>query len=266
VPPVETSGEMTRARFTGKTLVVTGAGTGFGREIAVQAAREGGHVVVHYNRSAGGAHATADMIRSIGGEASVVRADLSTWSSVARLAEGVFDSAGVVDVLVNNAGDVVHDQMSWRDVSEETVDRVLDLDVKGTMAMIHEFGARMIDQGHGAIVNIGSTVIFRGSPRAPVYAASKYAILGLTKSYARAFAPTVRVNTFAPGFMETEGTLARADWQTGRREQLISMTPMGRVPPPADMAPAALFLASEDAAHMTGIYLSADGGFNMNGA
>ena len=86
---------------------------------------------------------------------------------------------------------------------------MLAVDIKGTMACTHEFGSRMLDQGSGAIVNIGSTVIVRGSARAPQYAAAKYGILGLTKSYAHAFAPTVRVNVFAPGFIETEATLGR---------------------------------------------------------
>jgi 3-oxoacyl-[acyl-carrier protein] reductase len=156
--------------------------------------------------------------------------------------------------------------MSWRDVTQESIDRVLDVDVKGTLYMMHEFGSRMLDQGGGAIINIGSTVIVRGSPRAPQYAAGKYGVLGLTKSYANAFAPTVRVNAFAPGFMETEATVSRDDWQTGRREKLIAATPAGRIPPPEDLAAAALFLATEDAAHMIGTYLIADGGYSMVGA
>lgn len=134
------------------------------------------------------------------------------------------------------------------------------------MLMIHEVGARMVEQGHGAIVNIASTVVVRGSPRAPQYAAAKYGILGLTKSYAAAFAPTVRVNAFAPGFMETAATLSRADWQSGRRERLISMTPAGHIPLPEELAGAALFLATEDAAHMTGNFVVCDGGYSMVGA
>jgi 3-oxoacyl-[acyl-carrier protein] reductase len=132
--------------------------------------------------------------------------------------------------------------------------------------MIHEFGTRMLEQGHGAIVNIASTVIVRGSPRAPIYAAAKYGILGLTKSYAGALAPTVRVNAFAPGFMETAATLAREDWKTGRKERLISMTPAKHIPLPEELAPAALFLASDDAAHMYGAFIVCDGGYNMIGA
>jgi len=143
---------------------------------------------------------------------------------------------------------------------------VLAVDIKGTMACIHEFGQRMLDQGHGSIVNIGSTVIVRGSARAPQYAAAKYGLLGASKSYAQAFAPTVRVNVFAPGFIETEATLSRQDWKSGRAEQLRANTLMGRIPGPAELAGPALFLATDDAAHMTGGYMVADGGYNMVGA
>jgi NAD(P)-dependent dehydrogenase (short-subunit alcohol dehydrogenase family) len=134
------------------------------------------------------------------------------------------------------------------------------------MLCTHEIGSRMLDQGHGSIVNIGSTVIVRGSARAPQYAAAKYGILGLTKSYAHAFAPTVRVNVFAPGFIETDATLGREDWKSGRGDQLRKLTPMGRIPGPAELAGTALFLATDDAFHMTGGYMVADGGYNMVGA
>ncbi|MGW0811248.1 SDR family NAD(P)-dependent oxidoreductase [Nonomuraea sp. NPDC002799] len=253
-------------RFAGKSVLVTGAGTGYGAEIAVRAAQEGARVAVHYNTSAAGAERTAARIEDVGGEAFTVQADISRHADIRRMAEAVFARLGGLDVLVNNVGDVAAEQMSWRDLTEESIDRVLAVDVKGTLLCTHEFGSRMLEQGHGAIINIGSTVIVRGSPRAPQYAAAKYGILGITKSYAAAFAPTVRVNTFAPGFIETEATLNRHDWKSGRREELISRTPMARVPGPAELAGAALFLATDDAAHMTGAYLNADGGYNMIGA
>jgi 3-oxoacyl-[acyl-carrier protein] reductase len=253
-------------RFAGRRVLVTGAGTGYGAEIAVRAAQEGARVAVHYNRSAEGAERTVGRIKEAGSEAFTVQADISRYDDIRRMADEVFTRFGSLDVLVNNVGDVAADQMSWREISEESIDRVLAIDVKGTMLCTHEFGTRMFDQGHGCIINIGSTVIVRGSPRAPQYAAAKYGILGITKSYAAALAPAVRVNTFAPGFIETEATLNRHDWKSGRREQLISRTPMGRIPAPAELAGTALFLATDDAAHMTGVYLNADGGYNMIGA
>jgi NAD(P)-dependent dehydrogenase (short-subunit alcohol dehydrogenase family) len=254
-------------RFVGRSVVVTGAGTGFGAEIALRAAQEGARVVgIHYRSSKAGAEATAERVRAEGSEAVLLQADIVEWAQVAALADEAFEKLGGVDVLVNNVGDVARDQMSWRDITEESIDHVLNVDIKGTMACIHEFGSRMLEQGHGNIVNIGSTVIVRGSARAPQYAAAKYGLLGVNKSYAHAFAPTVRVNIFAPGFIETEATLSREDWKSGRGDQLRAMTPMGRIPGPADYAGAALFLATDDANHITGGYLVADGGYNMVGA
>ncbi|WP_019927748.1 SDR family NAD(P)-dependent oxidoreductase [Nocardia sp. BMG111209] len=253
-------------RFIGKTVLVTGAGTGFGAEIAFRAAQEGARVAVHYRSSAAGAKATVARIEEIGGEAFTVQADIGRHAEIIAMAQEVFGRFGGLDVLVNNVGDVATEQMSWRDITEESIDRVLAVDIKGTLLCVHEFGSRMLEQGHGAIVNIGSTVIVRGSARAPQYAAGKYGVLGITKSYAQAFAPTVRVNTFAPGFIETEATLSRDDWRNGRREELLSKTPLKHIPAPAELAGTALFLATDDAAHMTGSYFNADGGFNMLGA
>ncbi|MCU7729239.1 SDR family oxidoreductase [Actinoplanes sp. KI2] len=254
-------------RFEGRSVVVTGAGTGFGAEIAVRAAQEGARIVgVHYRSSKAGAEQTGDRVREAGAEPVLLQADIADWAQVKALADDAFRQLGGVDAVINNVGDVAREQMSWRDITEESVDHVLAVDIKGTMACVHEFGARMLDQGHGAIVNIGSTVIVRGSARAPQYAAAKYGLLGLTKSYAHAFAPIVRVNVFAPGFIETEATLGRKDWREGRGDQLRRMTPMGRIPGPAELAGTALFLATDDAFHMTGGYLVADGGYNMVGA
>ncbi len=253
-------------RFPGRSVLVTGAGTGFGAEIAVRAAREGARVGVHYRRSFDGAERTATRIREAGGEAALFQADITSWDEIRRLADEVFAAFDGLDVLVNNVGDVARGQLSWRDITEESIDHVLAVDLKGTLLSTHEFGLRMVEAGHGAIVNIGSTVVVRGSARAPQYAAAKYGIIGLTKSYAAALAPTVRVNVFAPGFIETEATLARQDWREGRGDKLRSMTPMGRIPAPAELAGTALFLATDDAAHMTGGFMVADGGYNMVGA
>ena len=253
-------------RFPGRSVLVTGAGTGFGAEIAVRAAQEGARVGVHYNRSKDGAERTAARIRELGGQAVLIQGDITSWDDIRAMADAAFEAFGGLDVLVNNVGDVAREQMSWRELTEESIDHVLAVDIKGTMLCVHEFGARMLEQGHGSIVNIGSTVVVRGSARAPQYAAAKYGIIGLTKSYAAAFAPTVRVNVFAPGFIETEATLSRQDWKTGRAEKLRSMTPMGRIPGPAELAGTALFLATDDASHITGAYMLADGGYNMVGA
>jgi 3-oxoacyl-[acyl-carrier protein] reductase len=254
-------------RFDGKTFMVTGAGTGFGAALSLRAAQEGAaRVIVHYRSSGAGAERTAERVREAGAEALVVQGDITSWADIQRMAAWAFEDSGGVDVLINNVGDMASGQASWTEVTEEAIDHVLAVDIKGTMLMVHEFGQRMVQRGGGAIVNVGSTVIVRGSPRAPQYAAGKYGLIGVTKSYAKALAPTVRVNTFAPGFMETDALLARPEWQAGRREMVLSATPAGKIPKPEDMTGAALFLASEDAHHITGSYMIADGGYSMLGA
>jgi 3-oxoacyl-[acyl-carrier protein] reductase len=256
-----------QSRFDGKTFMVTGAGTGFGAALSLRAAQEGAaKVIVHYRSSAAGAEQTAGRVREAGAEALVVQGDITSWADIQRMAAWAFEDGGGVDVLINNVGDMASGQASWTEVTEDAIDHVLAVDIKGTMLMVHEFGQRMVERGGGAIVNVGSTVIVRGSPRAPQYAAGKYGLLGVTKSYAKALAPTVRVNTFAPGFMETEALLNRPEWQAGRREVVLSGTPAGKIPKPEEMTGAALFLASDDAHHITGSYMIADGGYSMLGA
>ncbi|MFF2361220.1 SDR family NAD(P)-dependent oxidoreductase [Streptomyces sp. NPDC058122] len=254
-------------RFTGKVVLVTGAGTGLGAEIAVRAAQEGADVAIHYRSSQAGARRTADRVEAEGRKAFLVQADIVEWAQITRMADEVWGHFGRVDVAINNVGDMASDQMSWREITEEAIDHTLAVDLKGTLVCTHEFGSRMLEQPDGgSIVNVGSTVVVRGSARAPQYAAAKYGILGITKSYAQAFAPKVRVNTFAPGFMETERMLNREDYKNGRGEKLREMTPMHHIPRPEEIAGTALLLATPDAQHITGSYFVADGGYNMIGA
>ncbi|WP_269939941.1 SDR family NAD(P)-dependent oxidoreductase [Arthrobacter sp. HY1533] len=253
-------------RFAGKVVLVTGAGTGLGAEIAVRAAKEGAQVAVHFNRSRAGAEETLDRVREAGSHGIVVQADISCQDQVERMADDVFEAFGELDVLVNNAGDVAGNQLTWRELTQGDLDTVIDVNVKGTLLMTHEFGQRMVAQGRGVIINVGSTVIVHGSSRAPHYVASKYAIVGITKSYALAFAPSVRVNTFAPGSIETEQLMNRRDWASGRREALLSHTPMGVIPLPEHIAGACLWLATDEAAHLTGGFVPSDGGYTMVGA
>jgi 3-oxoacyl-[acyl-carrier protein] reductase len=247
-------------------VLVTGAGRGLGATLATGLAREGAHVAVHYQASAAGAEQVARAITEMGRRAIVVQGDISRWDDVKRLMTQTFEAFGRLDVLVNNVGDMAPEQTSWRDISEALIDRVLSVDIKGTMLMIHEAGTRMVAQGGGTIVNIGSRVVAAGSPRAPQYAAAKYGVIGLTKSYAQALAPTVRVNTLGPGFIETETLKARHDWKTGRREAILGQTPLRRIAQPDDIVGPVTFLACDDSRHITGAFLICDGGLTMVGA
>jgi NAD(P)-dependent dehydrogenase (short-subunit alcohol dehydrogenase family) len=249
-------------RLEGRRALVTGAGRGLGSALALGLAREGADVIVHYNRSREGAEQVAGEIERLGRRARTVQADITQLKQVEAMAE----RCGAIDVLVNNVGDAAPEQQSWRDLDESLIDRVLLTDVKGTLLVTHAVGSRMLEQRSGAIVSVCSNVVVTGSPRAPQYAASKYGVIGLTKSYAAAFAPHVRVNALGPGFIETETTLAREDWRSGRREEVLASTPLKRIPKPKDIVAPIVFLACEDSAHLTGAFLVYDGGFSMLGA
>lgn len=257
---------MNNGRFQDKVVFVTGSGRGFGAVLANAFAREGAHLIIHYNSSASGAEEVAKTVRALGRKALVVQADISRLADVQRITNAAFSEFGHVDVLVNNVGDMALAQTSWRQMDEKAVDHMLAVDIKGTMFMIHEVGSRMMELGGGSIVNIGSQVVIAGSPRAPQYAAAKYGVIGLTKSYARALAPGVRVNTLGAAFMETEALKNREDWKNGRREEVLRQTPLGRIATPEDMVGPTLFLASDESRHMTGQFMLCNGGLAMVGA
>lgn len=257
---------MAEGRLAGRRALVTGGGRGFGTNIARRLAQEGADVAVHYGRSREGAEAVVEEVRALGRRATAVQADVTRWDEVRRLADDLWVRFGPLDLLVNNVGDVAPEQGSWEELREDLVDRVIAVDIKGTLFMTHELGQRMVAAGGGAIVNVCSNVVVTGSPRAPQYAASKYGVLGITKSYAHAFAPTVRVNALGPGFIATESTLTRRDWTPERERQIVERTPLGRIGDPDDLTGVVVFLASDDAAHMTGAFVLCDGGFSMIGA
>jgi 3-oxoacyl-[acyl-carrier protein] reductase len=254
-------------RLNDLVVVVTGASRGFGRLIALAAAEEGAHIVATYVKNKDKADAVAASIRALGRRAMTFRCDIAKLDDVRACADAVWNEFGRCDVLINNAGETAAKKMSWRDLSEPVIDHILDMDIKGTMFCTHVFGERMLDQQKsGNIINIGSNVIATGSPRAPEYAAAKYGILGVTKSYALAFAPYVRVNFAAPGYMDTESLKERTDWTPARRKFVVDNTPLRAIGDPTNLVPVVLFLASDDSLHMTGNTVTCDGGFSMPGA
>ena len=254
-------------RLQDQVVVVTGASRGFGRLIALAAADEGADLVITYVKNEQKAQDVALAVREMGQRCTVVQVDIAALADVKRLADETWRAYGRCDVLINNAGETAASKMSWRDLSEPVIDHILDMDIKGTMFCTQVFGERMLDeQKAGNIVNIGSNVIATGSPRAPEYAAAKYGILGVTKSYALALAPYVRVNFAAPGYMDTESLNERKDWTPARRKVVVDNTPLKAIGDPANLVPVVLFLASEDSMHMTGNTVTCDGGFSMPGA
>jgi len=253
-------------RFIGTNALVTGAGRGFGSVIALGLAREGANVIVTYNTSKQGAEDIAGQVRSMGRKSMTVKVDITKWEAVRSMAETVWEQFGPIDVLINNAGETAKKQMSWRDITEEWIDETLDVDIKGTLFMTHEVGKRMFDRKSGAIVNVASHVIAFGAARAPQYSAGKQGVVGLTKSYAVALAPWVRVNAACPGWMDTELLRKRPDFTPEKRRWIIMHTPLRRIPKPEEVVPLILFLASNDSIHMTGNIVIADGGFTMPGA
>ncbi len=254
-------------RFEGVNALVTGAGRGFGSLIARALAKEGANVAVAYNNSKEGAREISDEIqREYGRKSTTTQVDIRSWEQVKSAVEKVWNEFGPLDLLINNSGEVSSKQMSWRDITEDAIDQTLAVDVKGTLFMTHEVGSRMLERRKGTIVNVASNVIVTGSPRAPQYAASKYGVIGLTKSYALAFAPWVRVNAACPGYMDTEATTSRKDWTPQRRKWIVDHTALKRIGKPEHIVPLVLFLASDDSIHMTGNLVIADGGFSMPGA
>ena len=254
-------------RLQGDYSIVTGSSRGFGKTIAFALAREGANVAIHYLKSRENAEEVAKEVQKLGVDSFTVQADLRKHDQVQALAERVWQRWGRCDLLVNNAGETAGTQMSWRDLSPEVVDDTLALDVKGTLYCTHEFGRRMLDeQKNGTIVNIASNVIVTGSPRSPIYAASKYGVIGITKSYALAFAPFVRVNAVAPGYMDTASLRARRDWTEPRKKWIVDHTPLKSIGKPENIANIVVFLASQDSFHMTGNTIICDGGFSMPAA
>jgi 3-oxoacyl-[acyl-carrier protein] reductase len=235
-------------RLYGSYALVTGSSRGFGRTIALAFAREGANVAVHYVKNKEAAENVVSEIKKLGVESFSVQADIRSYTQVKEMAELVWKKFGRCDILVNNAGETASTQMSWREISEEIGQRMLDIQKSGT------------------IVNVASNVIVTGSPRAPIYAAAKYGVIGITKSYALALAPYVRVNAVAPGYMDTDSLRARKDWTEQRKRWIIEHTPLRSIGNPENIAYIVVFLASQDSFHMTGNTVICDGGFSMPAA
>jgi 3-oxoacyl-[acyl-carrier protein] reductase len=244
-------------RLKGKVALVTGAQQGIGQAIALAYGREGASVVVNYldNRSA--AEKVAAQIRESGSSAVIVEGNVARAADVQKMVEAGSELGGIT-VLVNNAG--IFPRVDFLDLNETQWDEVLNVNLKGAFLCTQAVARQMVKQGQkGAIVNLASVAAFRGSPRGVHYVSSKAGVIGLTRATALELARYhIRVNAIAPGLTDT------AQPRYGMSEEEIQeagrQVPLGRIATPEDIAHLAVFLASEEASHITGQTIQVNGG------
>jgi NAD(P)-dependent dehydrogenase (short-subunit alcohol dehydrogenase family) len=241
--------------LTGSTALVTGATSGIGKATALQLAALGAHVIVS-GRDKARADAVVASIRSTGGAADFVDADLGDEDSVRQMAErAVAAGGGHVDILVNSGG--VFPFGATSDTPAEQIDEVFAVNVKAPYLLVAALAPAMAERGHGAIVNVTTMVAEFGMNGMGLYGASKAALMLLTKSWAAEFGPAgVRVNAVSPGPTRTEGTVPMGD----ALDQLAKGGPAGRVGQPDEIAAAITFLVTDAASFIHGVLLPVDGG------
>lgn len=242
-----------------RTALVTGAGKGIGRAVALRLAGMGFHVAVNYNRSEKQANEVCRLIRDAGGTALPFRGDVSSGSDVKHLFSEVEKKLSPVSVLVNNAG-ITKDGLLMRMAAEDW-DSVLTANLSSVYHCTKEAIRGMVRAKWGRIINISSVVALIGNPGQANYCASKAGIIGFTKAVAREYAGKgITANALAPGYIATEMTDALPD---AARTTLLQQVPAGRPGTPEDVAAVAAFLASGDASYITGQVIAVDGGMTM---
>jgi 3-oxoacyl-[acyl-carrier protein] reductase len=245
-------------KLTGKVALVTGASKGIGAEIARALAAEGAAVVVNYSSSKEGAEKVVGEITKKGGKAVAVQGNLSKEADVRRLFAEVKKSYDKLDILVNNAG--VYEFAPIGDVTAEHFHKMFDLNVLGLLLATQE-AVKLFGSRGGNIINISSVAATSAPPTTSVYSATKAAVNAVTRALAQELGPhKIRVNSINPGMVETEGVHAAGIAESDFRKHTEAQTPLGRIGQPRDIAPAAVFLASDDSAWLTGESLYITGG------
>jgi 3-oxoacyl-[acyl-carrier protein] reductase len=245
------------SKLTGKVAVVTGASKGIGAAIAKSLAAEGASVVVNYASSKAGADTVVDAITAAGGKAVAVKGDVSKAAEGQGIIDAAIKNYGRLDILVNNSG--VYEFAPLEAVSEEQFHRIFNINVLGAILTTQ---AALKHLGEGAsIINIGSGVSRITPAYSTVYTGTKGALDAITGVWARELGPRkIRVNTINPGMVETEGTHTGGMLGSDLEKSLIAQAPLGRIGQVGDIAPIAVFLASDDSAWLTGEQLLATGG------
>jgi len=244
-------------KMDGKRVLVTGAGTGIGRGIALEFAKEGGDVVLHYAHSSDGARSAVGEITHSGGKAAALEADLADIGQCHELVVQARDFLGGIDVLVNNAGITMN--KPFMDVTPEHYNKLYDVNIRG-MFFVTQAGVRdMIEQGQGAVINLTSVHAFSGMTEHTIYAGTKGAIVAFTRVLALELAPKgIQVNAIAPGWILVENHLkVLGDFD---QEAASASIPAGFIGAPQDIGRLAIFLASPEGSFIRGQTLVIDGG------